>query len=75
VLSWASFVWTYWISAYELSWYLETSVPRIATVLVLICAGAVLHISGVFLSALGGPFGKPQPDEANSSNRVSGGNG
>jgi hypothetical protein len=60
-LSWAGFVATYWISANELSWYLETSVSRIVTVLVLICAAAVLHLSGIFLDALGRPFGGPPP--------------
>jgi hypothetical protein len=74
-LSFASFIWTYWISAYELSWYLETSVPRITTVLVLICAAAVLHLSGVFVSALGLPFGGQEAGEEEESTRVAARNG
>ncbi len=70
ILSWASFVVTYWVSLYELSWYLETSVPRIATVLVLLCAAAVVHLSGVFLAALGRPFAEHGSRGADPSNRV-----
>jgi hypothetical protein len=75
ILSWASFVMTYWVSAYELSWYLETSVPRIVTVLVLICAAAVVHLSGLFLMTLGRPFEGAPPNNQEASTRVAGANG
>lgn len=52
---WLGFIWTYWISPYELSWHLETSVPRVVTVLVLIAAAAVVHIAGVFVAYLTRP--------------------
>jgi hypothetical protein len=55
VVVWLGFVWTYWISPYELSWHLQTSVPRVVTVLVLIAAAAVVHISGVFVAYLSRP--------------------
>jgi hypothetical protein len=66
---------TYWVSAYELSWYLETSVPRIVTVLVLICAAAVVHLSGLFLMTLGRPFEGAPPNNQEASTRVAGANG
>ncbi|MBN9623598.1 MAG: hypothetical protein J0H06_11705 [Actinobacteria bacterium] len=56
LLTLASFIFVYWVSTYELSWYLETSVSRTVTVLVLFCAAALVHLSGVFLASLGKPL-------------------
>jgi hypothetical protein len=57
---WAIFVWSYWISPYDLNWHLATSASRVVSVIVLVCVAAVLHLSGIFASALARP---PDPPE------------
>ncbi len=52
-VAWAGLVWSYWISPNPLDWHLATSASRVVTVLVFICLAAVIHISGILLSALG----------------------
>lgn len=52
VLTWALFVWSYWISPHDLAWHLSTSVNRVVSIPILICAVALLHISGLLASAL-----------------------
>jgi hypothetical protein len=63
VLVWAVFVWNYWISPIELSWYLATSVTRVVSVPIFICVAAVLHLSGIFVGALDGA-GRGSPSDA-----------
>jgi hypothetical protein len=54
VLIWAVFVWNYWISPIELSWYLETSAFRVVSIPIFVCIAAILHLSGIFVTALEG---------------------
>jgi hypothetical protein len=51
-LLWAGLVWSYWISPNPLDWHLGTSVNRVIAVLMLICLAALLHVTGILLSAL-----------------------
>lgn len=44
LLVFASLVWAYWISPYELQWHLRTSVSRVVTVVVVITMAAALHL-------------------------------
>lgn len=44
LLVFASLVWAYWISPYELQWHLRTSVGRVVTVVVVIALAAALHL-------------------------------
>ena len=44
LLVFASLVWAYWISPYELQWHLRTSVGRVVTVVVVIAMTAALHL-------------------------------
>lgn len=53
-LVWAGLVWSYWISPNPLDWHLGTSVNRVISVLMLICLAALIHLSGLLWSALGG---------------------
>jgi hypothetical protein len=48
----AGYIWTYWLSQYQIGYHLETSVPRVISVLMLIAVAALVHISGLLLSAL-----------------------
>jgi len=51
LLIWMAFVWSYWISPHNLTWHLATSVDRIVSIPMFICAAALLHISGSLISA------------------------
>jgi hypothetical protein len=51
-LVWAIFVWNYWISPIELSWYLETSDTRVVSVPIFICIAAILHLAGIYVGEL-----------------------
>ena len=52
LLTWAVFVWSYWISPHDLQWHLATSVDRVVSIPMLVCLAAVVHLSGLFLGAL-----------------------
>jgi hypothetical protein len=45
-------VWSYWISPYPLQWHLDNSVDRVVSIPMFICLGALVHLSGLLLSAL-----------------------
>jgi hypothetical protein len=51
-LVWAVFIWNYWISPIELSWYLNTSDFRVVTVPIFVCVAAILHLAGIFVAEL-----------------------
>lgn len=53
VLVWAGLIWSYWISPHPIGWHLSTSASRVISVLVFIGVAAVIHLSGLLLSALG----------------------
>jgi len=53
VLVWAGFVWSYWISPHPIGWHLSTSASRVISALVFIGVAAVVHLSGLLLTALG----------------------
>jgi hypothetical protein len=51
-LVWMAFVWSYWISPFDLSWHLAGSVTRVVSMPIFICLAAVLHLSGLLVGAL-----------------------
>lgn len=52
-LIWGALVWSYWISPYDLAWHISNSVDRVVSIPMFVCIAAVLHLSGLLLSALG----------------------
>lgn len=64
ILVWAGLVWSYWISPHPIGWHLSTSASRVISVLVFIGLAAVIHLSGLLLSALGERRRIPAVEEA-----------
>ncbi len=60
LLTWALFVWSYWISPHDLEWHLASSVDRVVSIPMLVCLAAVLHLSGLLLRAFSWRAGSHQ---------------
>jgi hypothetical protein len=48
----AGFIWIYWLGPYPIGWYVENSADRIISVMLFICVAALVHVSGLLLTAL-----------------------
>lgn len=68
ILSWAVFVWSYWISPYNLAWHLSTSVDRVVSAPMFICFVAVIHVSGMLVTTF---YRSLKPEGRDSDMQVS----